>query len=53
MGQKDKCIKNIFIYLRDVHHVSHEGKAFQFELGDVCLKQHIYLSNGHKKRMVK
>lgn len=30
-------------YLCDVHHVSHEGKALQFELGDVCLKQHIDL----------
>lgn len=35
--------KSWISYLRDVNHVSHEGKAFQFELRDISLKQHIDL----------
>lgn len=40
-----------FFYLCDIHHVSHEGKAFQFELGDVRLKQHIDLSLWTQEKM--
>lgn len=37
-------MKRIVIsYLCNVHHVSHESKAFQFELRDVSLQQHIDL----------
>lgn len=33
----------VISYLCNIHHVSHESKAFQFELRDVSLQQYIYL----------
>lgn len=37
-------LRNLVLsYLCNIHHVSHESKAFQFELRDVCLEQHIDL----------
>lgn len=39
-----KNLRNVVLsYLCNVNHVSHESKAFQFELRDVCLEQHIDL----------
>ena len=45
--KKKKHIKaqrqRVLLYLSNIHHVCHESKAFKFELGDVCLEQHINL----------
>lgn len=42
----EKLINNgstLFLYLCNIHHVSHESKAFELQLRDVCLEQHVDL----------